>query len=68
MAKQTISRKSPETSHAGTQSAKKTGPRQPSHDAIAARAFEIFLSRGAASGCDVSDWLRAENELKSRAS
>lgn len=30
---------------------------------IAARAYEIFLERGAAEGRDVEDWLQAEMEL-----
>jgi hypothetical protein len=37
--------------------------RAPSHDEIARRAFEIFVSRGEDDGSDVSDWLRAESEL-----
>lgn len=32
---------------------------------IAARAYEIFLSRGGQPGNEVSDWLQAEQELKS---
>jgi hypothetical protein len=35
----------------------------PSHDAIARRAYEFFLARGAMPGDDVGDWLRAEREL-----
>jgi hypothetical protein len=37
--------------------------RAPTHDAIARRAFEIFVGRGPEDGSDVSDWLRAESEL-----
>lgn len=37
----------------------------PSHDAIAQRAFELFMSRGGTAGNDVSDWLQAEAELQS---
>jgi hypothetical protein len=36
----------------------------PSHDAIAARAFELYLQRGAAGGSEMNDWLRAETELR----
>ena len=36
-----------------------------SRDDIAARAYEIYLERGAADGYDREDWLRAEQELKS---
>jgi hypothetical protein len=30
---------------------------------IAARAYEIFLARGATDGSDLDDWLQAEAEL-----
>jgi hypothetical protein len=33
-------------------------------EAIARRAYEIFVSRGCADGCDVEDWLTAERELQ----
>ena len=32
-------------------------------DAIARRAYELFLARGGAHGRDVEDWLQAEREL-----
>jgi hypothetical protein len=35
----------------------------PSHAAIAARAYEIYLERGRVDGHDVDDWLQAEYEL-----
>lgn len=35
----------------------------PSPDAIARRAYELFLERGATHGDDLSDWFRAEQEL-----
>ncbi len=35
----------------------------PSHDEIAARAFEIFAGRGFQHGQDQQDWLQAEREL-----
>jgi hypothetical protein len=35
----------------------------PSEQEIAARAYEIFLSRGASHGHDLDDWLQAEQEL-----
>ena len=38
-----------------------------SSDAIAARAYELFCARGFVHGCDVEDWLAAEQELQSRA-
>jgi len=34
-----------------------------SHHEIAARAYEIYLARGAMSGNDLGDWLQAEWEL-----
>jgi hypothetical protein len=35
----------------------------PTHEQIAARAYEFFLGRGAADGDDIQDWLSAEQEL-----
>lgn len=32
-------------------------------DAVARRAYELFLARGGAHGSDVEDWLRAEREI-----
>jgi hypothetical protein len=37
------------------------------HDAIAKRAYERYLARGASHGADVDDWLSAEAELSGRA-
>jgi hypothetical protein len=34
-----------------------------SHDRIAMRAYEIYLSRGAVHGRDIEDWLQAEQEV-----
>jgi hypothetical protein len=33
---------------------------------IAARAYEIYLQRGASDGFDRDDWFRAQQELQSR--
>jgi hypothetical protein len=33
------------------------------HDAIALRAYAIFLERGCVHGWDVEDWLEAEQQL-----
>jgi len=30
---------------------------------ISSRAYEIYLSRGCEPGCEVADWLQAENEI-----
>ena len=38
----------------------------PAHEDIALRAYEIFVERGEGPGDDVSDWLLAEQELKSK--
>jgi hypothetical protein len=37
---------------------------QPTNEEIAARAYEIFLTRGGEHGSDLDDWLRAEQELR----
>lgn len=35
----------------------------PSHDEIAARAYELYMERAADEGTATEDWLRAEHEL-----
>jgi hypothetical protein len=40
---------------------------KPSQDQIAARAYEIYLERGATPGDPMQDWLRAEHELNAPA-
>lgn len=65
MAKQAASRTS-------TSSRKKSSPPvkaapvqgEPSHEQIAARAYHLYLSRGADEGDAFLDWLRAERELR----
>ncbi|MEK6299907.1 MAG: DUF2934 domain-containing protein [Acidobacteriota bacterium] len=37
---------------------------EPSTEAIAQRAYEIFLERGGSHGNDSDDWLHAELELR----
>ena len=37
---------------------------EPSYDAIARRAYELYLGRGGADGRDVDDWLEAEQALR----
>lgn len=37
--------------------------RSPSHEAIARRAYELWLRRGAPMGSHLEDWLSAEREL-----
>ena len=36
----------------------------PSHETIAARAYALFLARGAQHGNDWEDWIQAEGELR----
>lgn len=39
-------------------------PRSITHDMIAKRAYEIYASRGYASGDQSADWFEAERQLK----
>ena len=48
---------------------KQTAPRskaRASCEETAARAYELFLARGAGHGNDLDDWLQAEQELMTR--
>jgi hypothetical protein len=38
--------------------------RAPTHEEIAARALEIYRARGTDEGNELSDWLKAESELR----
>ena len=40
----------------------------PDEEAIAKRAYELYLQRGSVSGHELDDWLAAEAELSSEAS
>ena len=40
---------------------------RPSRDAIAKRAYELYLQRGSVSGYELDDWLAAEAELTAAA-
>jgi hypothetical protein len=42
--------------------------REPTHDEIARRAYQLFEKRGAAHGQDRDDWLQAERELQQETS
>ena len=42
--------------------AKETLRREPSDEEIRARAYEIYLARGATPGFELNDWLDAERE------
>jgi hypothetical protein len=37
---------------------------EPSHEEIAARAYELYLARGSVDGYSEEDWLLAEAELR----
>ncbi len=39
----------------------------PTHETIAARAFELYLGRSGQPGDELSDWLQAEAELSAQA-
>jgi hypothetical protein len=41
-----------------------TAPRGTSEEAIRTRAYYLFLERGARSGHELDDWLRAERETR----
>ena len=56
------------TASANTATLESTTPATPLRDLIAMRAYELFLRDGAAHGRDVEHWLRAERELRERAS
>jgi hypothetical protein len=45
-----------------------THPLTLSHDVIAMRAYELYLGDGAPDGRALEHWLRAESELRERAS
>jgi Protein of unknown function (DUF2934) len=55
----------PKTKEAPALKAKKAAAPKatPTQDQIAARAYEIYLERGATPGDPMQDWLRAELEL-----
>ena len=39
----------------------------PSRDAIAHRAYELYVARGRVSGHELEDWIKAETELNGKA-
>ena len=41
---------------------------EPTQEEIATRAFEIYVSEGCKAGSDLENWLRAEQELRGKAS
>jgi hypothetical protein len=59
------SRATPQDRHAVSQS-ERPAPPEPSRDAIAQRAYELYRARGRTDGRDLDDWLQAEQELRNR--
>ena len=54
----------PKSSKAKPSTTSKTETRRvPTHEEIAIRSYEIFLSRGGEHGQHEADWLQAEGEL-----
>ena len=51
-----------DTNKAGKRTAARAAG-SPTHEQIAARAYEIYLERGCQHGHDMDDWLQAEYEL-----
>lgn len=57
---------SKETAAISTRQAVSSKRNYPTNEEIAARAYQLFLSRGGSDGLDKEDWLEAEKELKER--
>ena len=66
MPKTSRSKKLSEDDPVSTPPAEQTSPTEvePSLEAIALRAYEIYLARGGAHGNDADDWLQAELDLR----
>jgi hypothetical protein len=58
----------PDTTTIDTATLETTTPVTLSHDVIAMRAYELYLGDGSPQGRDVEHWLKAESELRARAS
>jgi hypothetical protein len=61
------SRRKPSTKIATTATTATTTSPASRHEAVARRAYEIFLARGGAHGRDLDDWLLAERDTAARA-
>jgi hypothetical protein len=59
---------SPRPTRASTRGNGSGGERFNDPDAIAKRAYEIYLNRGGQHGADLDDWLEAERQLRPGAS
>lgn len=64
--KKTAPRKKTTTASTATRTRKTAAPASstPTHEQIAARAHELFLSSGEPHGRDVEFWLEAERQLR----
>ena len=58
------SSKSPKSSAKASSTGGADRASPPSHEQIAMRSFEIYLSRGATPGHELYDWLQAVHELQ----
>jgi hypothetical protein len=60
--------KAPESKMSSPKTSRSTSAtnNHPSHEDIAARAYQIYLERGGINGNDQDDWLQAERELSGR--
>ena len=54
----------PRTGRGRVVSASSASNGEPTHEAIAARAYELYLARGSLDGYSEEDWLMAEAELR----
>ena len=54
----------PKLKSASTAKAAAASSAEPTHDEIAARAYELYLARGSLDGYSEEDWLLAEAELR----
>jgi hypothetical protein len=57
----------PVKTKAETETSTDRKPAEPSPDAIAKRAYELYLQRGSVPGYELEDWLTAEAELVAEA-
>src|SRR4051812_16747399 len=56
----------PKVKTATTAKAGAVSTAEPTHDEIAARAYELYLGRGSLDGYSEEDWMLAEAELRRR--
>jgi hypothetical protein len=56
----------PKMKSASTPKAAAVSTGEPTHDEVAARAYELYLARGSVDGYSEEDWMLAEAELRRR--